>query len=604
MKQSRPEVFFAVVIFIIGTLLLLIVPAGANFDEETYVARIWEMSMGHIMPNSYLPEAEHYPQGFLTLSYRRQVNYPVIDLETFKQQLQVKIDWDDFVKTDTRAVYFPTLFIIQAGIMRFFGPHLHVPILVLYFLLRFSYLLIYCLLVYLSIKVLPFGKWLFGTLAVAPMCLIQAASVSSDPAIFGISFLFIAWTLHLACDPAERMSSKDLLVTCLLILALGTLKPNTIFLLVLLPLIPMKKWKAGKTWIAVLISMILSLAMSLGWSAVASQYFLGRESTGAGPIDRFLSLFTSPQVFLKNLAIAVSTQYANLYRQAVGVSGYSNWLLPPLVYWAYPLVVLLAFFSEREKIALKRWQRVFLFLAGLVNVLMVFIIFYVVETPEGYSGIWGLQGRYFIPFFPLLLLALQFKSPVRLNHAIVAVPLVLIAAVTAGALFLDYHVVCGPAWISNQDCSLPRYKNWDPSTFLGVNLDRDTRIRQSMVVQCEELSQIELYVNQNAAPAGQKEFFILEDMDWKPIRTTWIRSDGLPGSGWMTINLDPPVRMQGEEIQFELIPKDGTGIPLLELGYFPTNEYSKGILWFNDEGTNSDLVMHYRCLDDLASTLK
>lgn len=604
MKQTRPEVFFAVFIFIIGTLLLLIVPAGANYDEETYVARIWEMSMGHIMPNSYLPEAEHFPHGFLTLSYRRQVNLPVIDLETFKQQLQVQIDWDDFIKTDTRAVYFPTLFIIQAAVMRFFGPHLHLPILVLYYLLRLSYLLIYCVLVFLAIKVLPFGKWLFGTLAVAPMCLIQAASVSSDPAIIGVAFLFSAWVLRLAYDPTERMSRKDLLITCLLILALGTLKPNTIFLLILLPLIPLRKLKSGKGWIAILAAVAVSLVMSLGWSAVASQYFLGRESTGAGPIDRFVSLFTHPQVFFENLTIAVTTQYANLYRQAVGVSGYSNWLLPPLVYWAYPLVVLLAFFSEREKIDMKRWQRVFLFLAGLVNVLMVFIIFYVVETPEGYSGIWGLQGRYFIPFFPLLLLATQFKSPLRIHRAFVAVPAALLALITAGVLFLNYHVACGPAWYTNQACSLPRYKNWDISTFLGVNLDGNTRIRQSMVVQCEELSQIELYVNQNAAPAGQKEFFILEDMDWKPIRTTWIRADDLPGSGWMTINLDPPVRMQGEEIQFEILPKDGVGLPLLELAYFPTNEYSSGILWFNDEGTNSDLVMHYRCNDDLSSALK
>ena len=265
MKKQRPELFFTLVIFIIGTVLLLITPAGANFDEETYVARIWEMGLGHFIPNSHLGEEGTVPNAFMKISYRRQLNVPIINMDILREQIKVKIDWDDFAKYETRAGYFPTLFMIQAVIMRVFGAHFHLPVLILYYMLRFTYLLLYCLLVYLAIKILPFGKWVFGTLALAPMCLIQATSISADPVVFGMAFLFIAWVLKLSSDPSGGMTKKELLITCLLTLSLGTLKTNMIFLLVLLLIIPKRKYAGKKTWIAVLVSALLSLVLAFGW---------------------------------------------------------------------------------------------------------------------------------------------------------------------------------------------------------------------------------------------------------------------------------------------------------------------------------------------------
>ena len=118
MKKQRPENFFTILILILGIVLLLVTPAGANYDEDTYMARIWETALGHIIPNSYLGNGGSIPGGFYNLSYRRQINLPAIDFETIKQQLTVKTDGTDLVAHQTRAKYFPTLFMIQAVIMR------------------------------------------------------------------------------------------------------------------------------------------------------------------------------------------------------------------------------------------------------------------------------------------------------------------------------------------------------------------------------------------------------------------------------------------------------------------------------------------------------
>jgi len=601
MKKQRPEIFFSLLILVLGIVLLLITPAGANFDEDTYVARIWEMGLGHMIPNSYLGSPERLPSGFYTISYRRQINLPAIDIETINQQLKLKIDDYDLMTYQTRAKYFPTLFIIQAAIMRFFGPHMHYPILVLYYLLRFSYLLLYCVLIFLTIKVLPFGKWVFGTLAIAPMCLIQAAAVNADSLIIGISFLFIAWIIRLACSPKEEFSKKELLITCLLVLSLGTLKPNSIFLIPLLLIIPFRKLKNNKAWLPIIIASLASISIPLIWNFLTPELL---ETPGIEPAKQFLTLVTSPQIFFKSLWGMLSGSLPIYYKQVVGVAGYGYWNMPRIIYWIFPATLLLALFSENSSVNLTVKQRIFSGLVGLFNLFMIFLVFYVVITPVASTRIEGIQGRYFSQFLPLLLIPFMFTPKIHINKLFIGIVVTLSSMLCVATLFLSYNVVCGYSMATNQPCVLPYYKNWDSSTFLSVKLDKETQITQSEVITCKELTGFQVWVNKNESKPGQKEFFALESLDGVLLRSSWIQSDTLPQSGWATITIDPPLNSLNSEYIFSMTPKDGTGIPGLELGRFPTNEFNRGTLSINDKDTGVDLVFKYTCADDLSTILK
>ncbi len=601
MKKQRPELFFSILILVIGMVLLLITPAGANFDEDTYMARIWEMALGHVIPNSYLDSPERLPSGFYTISYRRNINLPAIDLETLKQQLKLKIDDNDLMTYQTRAKYFPTLFIVQAAVMRFFGPHMRYPILVLYYLLRFSYLLMYCFLIFITIKVLPFGKWAFGTLSVLPMCLIQASAVTADSLIFGISFLFIAWVLRLAVSEKDFFSKKELAVLCLLILALGTLKPNAIFLLPLLIIIPFRLLKKNKTWLPIVIAVVASLSIPIIWSYLAPELL---ETPGIEPAKQLATLFSSPQLFLKSLWTMLSGSLPIYYKQVIGVAGYGYWNMPGFIYWLMPAALVLALFSESSKVTLSTRQRLLTALVGLFNLFMVFLVFFVVITPVGVTRIDGLQGRYFEPFIPLFVIPFLFTPKIQINKLFIGGVLTFSSIACAASLFLSYHVVCGYAMVTNQPCSLPFYKNWDPSTFLGINLDENTFIKQTEVITCKQLTGIQIWVNENNASAGQREFFALESLEGETLRSNWIEADALPQNGWATITIDPPLSSLNHELQFVILPKDGTGIPGLELGRFPTNEFNRGSLWLNGKETENDLVFKYTCADDFSTLFK
>ena len=601
MKKQRPEVFFSILILVVGMILLLITPAGANFDEETYVARIWEMALGHVIPNSYLDSPERLPSGFFTISYRRNINLPATDIETLNQQLKVKIDDYDLMTYQTRAKYFPALFLVQAVVMRFFGPHLHYPILILYYLLRFSYLIIYCLLIFFSIKVLPFGKWVFGTLAVFPMCLIQAAAVSADSLIIGISFLFIAWVIRIATSEKEALSKKELIVVCLLILALGTLKPNAVFLLPFLIIIPVRLLKNNKAWIPILIATVASVSIPVIWSQLAPEL---TENPGIDPARQLVILITNPHIFFKSLWVMLSSSLPNYLKQIVGVAGYGYWNMPRIIYWLIPAALVLALFSESAKVTLSTRQRILTGIIALFNLFMVFLVFYVVITPVGVTRIDGIQGRYFEPFLPLFIIPFMFTAKKHLNTLILGAILSICSLICAASLFLSYHVVCGYALATNQPCTLPYYKNWDPSTFLGIDLDNETEIKQGAVITCKELTGIQVWVNKNNTSTGQREFFALETTSGKTLRESWIQSESLPQNGWATIAIDPPLSSLNVELQFELNPKDGIGIPGLELGRFPTSEFKRGSLWLNGKETENDLVFKYICADDFSTILK
>jgi len=601
MTKQRPEVFFSILILIVGMILVLITPAGANFDEETYMARIWEMALGHVIPNSYLDGPERLPSGFYTLSYRRHINLPAMDIETINQQLNVKIDDYDLMTYQTRAKYFPTLFMVQAAVMRFFGPHLRYPILILYYLLRFSYLLIYCLLIFLTIKALPFGKWVFGTLAVFPMCLIQAAAVSADSLIIGISFLFIARVVRLASTEKEAFTKKELIILCLLILALGTLKPNAIFLLPLLIIIPFRFLKNNKVWIPILIATLTSVSLPLIWTQFTPELI---ENPGIEPAKQLAILFTNPQIFFKSLWVMLANSLPIYLHQVVGVAGYGYWNMPGIIYWLMPAALFLALFSEPVRVTLTTRQRIIAGLVAFFNLFMVFLIFYVIITPVGVSRIDGIQGRYFLPFLPLFIIPFMFTPIKQFNKFIIGTVLTVSSLIFAASLYLSYNVVCGYAMATNQSCILPYYKNWDPSTFMGINLDDSTEIKQSVVITCKELTGIQVWVNKNNSANGQREVFTLTTVSGKTLRTSWIQSDTLPQSGWATITIDPPLSSLNHEIQFELTPENGTGIPGLELGRFPTNEFSRGSLWINGEETDNDLVFRYTCSDDFSTILK
>lgn len=601
-----PELFFPLIILIIGVFLILITPMGANNDEETYIARIFEMSLGHIMPNSFLGEGRNYPAVLISDSYRQDVNLWPVDGPTWMEQAKARINWnnrdfDSLLNYKTRAVYFPTLFIIQAPIMRIMGPRLDIPVVFIYYALRFSYLLIYLLLVYFALRIIPFGKWPLGVIAVAPMSLITAASISPDPIIFGVCFVFIAWILFLITQSYAFISKKHLIITCAIILAIGALKPNYIFLVFLLFALPHKGFLKRRDIIVLSIVSLLGVGISLGWTYLASQVIVNQLNSVTDTLPRLLSLFQEPQIFITLMAKTIAGNFITYLMQAIGASGYSYWSLPKIIYFLYPLAVILSFFIEKDKNTLSLRQKVIILLTGILNFIVIFLLFFVTITPLGSSTIIGLAGRYFVPFIPLFLLPFVFQKPLNGFRYCFMGLIGFISLLTSVSLFLAYHVICGGFWFSGQICKLPYYKNWGPETFIPVPLSKGSAIDQNFIVDCQTISHIELWPLQNdETPAGQV-ILNLRSGAGELLSASSFATDGIPANAWYSVDIPDVVGMKGSALTIEILPAEDQNLSQFALGVFPTDEYTKGELFIKDGATGksttsgNDLIFKYQC---------
>ena len=598
--ENRWTWFVIAVIFLTGTFLLIITPMGANYDEETHVARIWEMSLGHIIPNSLYSKTDFFPAVFFDSSFRRNVNLPVIDLNTWKEQAALHIDFNNYMRYTTRGVYFPTIYAVQAVLIGITGRLFDFPVLFIYYVLRLSYLLIYCAFVYLTLRVLPTGRHLFGIIAMAPVAIIQSAAISADAFVFGVSFLFTGWILHLLAEPSKTLSRKQLIITCILILAIGTLKPNCVFLLVLLFILPRSlHLTRGQKW-AVFVSALASVAISAGWSVVTSQFFLAREDAGKDPVGQFLLLLKEPLQFLNLYFVSIKTGGWALMMQSIGIAGYGYFVLPKFIYFLYPAVVVVSLFGDKSEFKLSWRQSLFFFAVALFNVFMIYIIFYIIETEVWAEEIKGIQGRYISPLFLLFFSGFLFLSRFKFKGSryITAGATLMILITTSASLYLDYHVPCGRFWFTKEECTMPRYKNWDESSFTSYSPSSTTEIEEVMTPSCDKVNSVRLWILSNPLDKAMTYNVSLLDDKQQVIRSVKASTETTVQSGWMTYPFEAISGSLDKQFTVMVTSDSNPNAAGIEIGAFSKNEFVDGYLQINgiSGGYAPDLVIQYGCV--------
>lgn len=200
---TSPEIFVLVILLFFGTFLSFKIPLGAGFDEETHLLRVWEMSSFEWIPNNKLSNEMHFPAFYWDNSYRRQPILEPVEPDFWSNYAETPIDGFGLMAENltTRSVYSPLLLLPQSLVMFFFGRVLNLPALTVLISMRMAGLLFYTLLVWLAVRMIPFGKWMWAILVLSPMAIYQASTVSTDAISNGIGFLFVSGTLLIATLP-------------------------------------------------------------------------------------------------------------------------------------------------------------------------------------------------------------------------------------------------------------------------------------------------------------------------------------------------------------------------------------------------------------------
>lgn len=418
---SRPncsiEKVFVLFVLALGVVYMVVFPAESAPDEDRHIISAYNVS--NILLGG--PKAEEalvffreddltglygeYPNANTYMTMYAQVN-------DARQNGDYVLVTEDFIIQTPFWTYLPQAIGISLG--RILNCNGTITIL----LGRFFSLLFFVTVTYFSIQIIPFGKKILFAVSMLPMTLELVSSYSYDTMILALSFLYIALMCRLIFEK-EALTIKDIVFPTIVFALLAPHKYVYIPLVLLALLLPGEKYQAKKEkWISVGILFGGMLFVMLLLSGKQRIYLPGDVTTEYRTVEYCLHhveevLGVYFRTVLMNMTYYLSTM--------VGMSlGWLEIHMPQEVLLVSILLLLMATIrTDSERETLIRNRHCFGFILCALGVFFLTLTAMLLNwTPIWSKSILGVQGRYFLPILPLLLLCVR-KMDIRSGKSMV-----------------------------------------------------------------------------------------------------------------------------------------------------------------------------------------
>ena len=408
-------------ILIVGAFYLFIFPPNSAPDESMHFRSAYQnvdALLGQTSPDVKsvaMRKADVEMQG----KYTGPPTAATYDL--FKERLFMPLPEGGSEIVDmerTSGVPHPYIYFPQTlGLL--LGLALHVNPEWLYLLGRIFNLIFYAVCIWLSVRITPIGKGAIAIVALFPMSMELAASLNSDVYSIALAFLAFAQYLRIAyADTPARM--RDLLLLLLTLALLGPPKVVFITMMLLALLIPGRCFINRKTEV---IYRILVVVVALLTTFIAYYIYIHRADGGV-PIVTFpgievntiSNLLADPIQFAKMCKRTIVGYFQFYYHSMIGSDlGWLDIHLNKILMNAFMALAVIGAFkaSAAEKSLILR-DRIQFPIIFMLSALGMAVIMFLSWTAIGAWDIMGLQGRYFLPAWPLFLMfAARWPKPVR-----------------------------------------------------------------------------------------------------------------------------------------------------------------------------------------------
>ena len=603
-SRTKVEIFLFLTLLIFGLPMIVLIPPGAGYDEEDHLVRVWELSSFSFIPGQMSAQEMKYPTLFRDLAYRQESNSGIIDAGFWKRYARTTLYEHGFVRRElkTKSVYAPPLLLPQALAMRL-GRSMGMPLLFVLYGCRFAGLLSYLILVWLALRWIPFGKWILFVLAVSPMALFQAATITPDAISNGIGFLFIAGTLNVAEKKEISWREFGTLVLLIFLLFLG--KVNLI-VLILLPflLIPSERLTQKRIYFILLgTTAILFLIEVVGWNLVATKYSDALLANNADAGAQLRYILEHPIVFP---TILLKDPFLNglAYLQGwINGYGYFFWTPPQIVsfFFLLGLGVVLLIDSTREHV--NRKYRIVFILVFLAGYFVTAVPLYLTFTTVGLNELLGMQGRYFIPLALLPVLTLASFLAVRkftVSSNWILIFLAAALSLNIAGIILAFYVPCGTTFYQSALCYQPIYKDFSNETRLSPPVSNELSVTQGIKVACNGLSEVRILLTPSKSDdQGMTRFILQNSVNNQTLLDTSIRNSQVSADDWVPLKFEPDWKSAGNKYILKILGTDTTTGEGLQLLYTPQSEFNAGDLHENGRLQKEHLILQYGCVTGL-----
>ena len=410
---NKAENAFLIIGVIFGILFLLITPPFQVSDEYNHFFRSYQISEGRIIPERQQSKIGGLiPKSLVTTSQSVSTGIPfhpeikqkpekIFSLLNLPLESHNKI----FVHFPNTSLYSPIPYLPQAtGIA--LGKIIGFSPITLMYMGRICNLLVWVLLGYLSIKVTPIFKWLFFLLALTPMSLFQAASLSADGVTNSLSFLLIAIFLNHGLVESKQVNKIGIFIIILLSILLSLAKQAYLPLALLFLIIPPKKLGMKRYFTIFALLLLLCLLAVIAWSFITKEMYIPLQPN-VSPSKQLVIILNNPLNFFALIFDTFILKIATYIKEFIGTLGWLDTELPKLYIFSYAFVLLfVAMASKKKDIVISYKQKMVILITLILNVIFLYALMYLSWTSVGGNIIEGIQGRYFIPIAPLVFLLL------------------------------------------------------------------------------------------------------------------------------------------------------------------------------------------------------
>ncbi len=424
-----------------GGSLVFLTPPYSVPDEQTHFYRAYHCSQGKLYASKRGGATGDDLPSSLTKTF-----VAITDQAENDEQFMIswaKIDKASRIALDPQrrqftvfsntALYTPVPYLPISAVIwvtHFWEP---TPLAMLY-MARVANLIVYLLLAAAAVRLMPIHKWTLALVALIPMSVYLAASLSADAMTLGLSLLVIAMPLNLAMG-SERPSRRSLMMLGLLLVLLALSKQAYMGLALLFFVIPGKKFSSpGRRWLIAAIFIGMPLVIDAAWTYSLRGLYVPMRSC-VDPQAQLRWIFGHPWSYTAAMFKAI--YHLDSYSLMIGVFGWMGPHLPPWIrqtYWA--ALGITALLDGGKPLPLSFRAKVVAFGVYVFTASAMATFVYLSWECVGVKSIRGIQPRYFLPIVPLLLLLPRGGAKLassRFALAVVPVIAMSITVLAAGA---------------------------------------------------------------------------------------------------------------------------------------------------------------------------
>lgn len=429
-KKNKEKIEKIIISFLIPVGMLYVFFMAPSYvpDEQAHILKSYEISTGELITpiKEDGSSKTKIPKFFVDNMIPNISKYGQFNLASMENT-----DYNEIVEEENEAQAYPAILYIFSSIGFLIGRLFEINGIFTIYLARLFNFAVFLIMGYYSMKIIPFGKFIIGTILFLPMSFQQGASVSADCILNAVSIMYIAYTLYLINKNDQiKWFEKVIYIAMSIIIGISKIAYVPMIGLSLL-FIGAKNITKKQKIIFIITTILITIICSIAWFMFMQRYqntlshsqYLQENNVNMS--EQIRTIIENPRNIIEIIKNTIKDG-AYIVGAIGNQLGWLNIETSNIVIIMFIAILAISSFLTNEKEELRNIEKIWMIFIMFGVYVLVILALYLIWTSVGLDEVLGVQGRYFIPILPLLLLCLCKKDRyIKFKNVNLMLPIIL-----------------------------------------------------------------------------------------------------------------------------------------------------------------------------------